>query len=145
MSLPASSVPSFHVCPMVDGVKPHVGGPVVPPGAAQVWIGGKPAARVADIAACTGPPDVITVGALTVLFGGMPAARLTDNAAHGGNLVVGDPSVLIGGPAGSPTGAMAAVLRSALLAAALVKPGGSGDGYDAALAAVGRPEFSPGG
>jgi uncharacterized Zn-binding protein involved in type VI secretion len=81
---------------MVTGVVPHVGGPVLPPGGIPVLIGGMPAARVGDMAVCVGPPDVIALGSFTVLIGGMPAARLGDMTAHGGVLVLGYPTVLIG-------------------------------------------------
>ena len=76
MPMPAARVGDMHVCPMVTGIVPHVGGPILPPGAITVLIGGMPAARVADMAVCVGPPDVIALGSFTVLIGGMPAARL---------------------------------------------------------------------
>jgi len=81
---------------MVTGVVPHVGGPILPPGGIPVLIGGMPAARVGDMATCVGPPDVIALGSFKVLIGGMPAARLGDLTAHGGTIVVGQPTVLIG-------------------------------------------------
>jgi uncharacterized Zn-binding protein involved in type VI secretion len=88
----------MHVCPMVNpGGVPHVGGPVLPAGEPTVLIGGLPAARVGDMATCTGPPDTIVSGSGTVLIGGMPAARMGDSTAHGGTLIVGCPTVLIGG------------------------------------------------
>jgi uncharacterized Zn-binding protein involved in type VI secretion len=96
MGMPAARVGDMHVCPMVTGVVPHVGGPVLPPGGIPVLIGGMPAARVGDMATCVGPPDVIALGSFTVLIGGMPAARLGDMTAHGGSLVMGCPTVLIG-------------------------------------------------
>jgi uncharacterized Zn-binding protein involved in type VI secretion len=86
----------MHTCPMVTGTVPHVGGPVLPPGDPSVLIGGMPAARVGDMALCSGPPDSIAVGSATVLIGGMPAARMGDTMAHGGTVVAGDPTVLIG-------------------------------------------------
>lgn len=94
---PAARVSDMHVCPMVTGVVPHVGGPILPPGGITVLIGGLPAARVSDMVTCTGPPDVITLGSMTCLIGGLPAARMGDMTAHGGNIVVGTPTVLIGG------------------------------------------------
>jgi len=67
---PAARITDFHQCPLsTPGVPPipHVGGPVVGPGAP------------------------------TVLIGGLPAARLTDMTAHGGVIVgPGAPTVLIG-------------------------------------------------
>jgi uncharacterized Zn-binding protein involved in type VI secretion len=62
-----------------------------------VLIGSLPAARLGDMATCVGPPDSIVMGSATVLIGGMPAARMGDMTAHGGSIVVGMPTVLIGG------------------------------------------------
>ena len=95
---PAARVTDMHTCPMVDpGPKPHVGGPVMPPGCPTVLIGGMPAARVGDMATCAGPPDSIVKGSATVMIGFMSAARLGDNTAHGGVITVGCPTVMIGG------------------------------------------------
>lgn len=97
MGMPAARVADMHVCPMVTIAVPHVGGPILPPGCPTVLIGNMPAARVGDMATCVGPPDVIVPpGSPTVLIGGMPAARLGDMTAHGGTIVVGCPTVLIG-------------------------------------------------
>jgi uncharacterized Zn-binding protein involved in type VI secretion len=100
MGKPAARISDMHVCPMVTpGVPPipHVGGPILPPGCPTVLIGGIPAARVGDMATCVGPPDVIAPpGAPTVLIGGLPAARMGDMTVHGGSIVVGFPTVLIG-------------------------------------------------
>ena len=95
--LPAARVADMHVCPMVTGVVPHVGGPILPPGAVTVLIGGMPAARATDMAVCVGPPDVIAKGSTTVLINNLPAARMGDLTAHGGTIVMGCPTVLIGG------------------------------------------------
>jgi uncharacterized Zn-binding protein involved in type VI secretion len=81
---------------MVTVLVPHVGGPIAAPGAPTVLIGGLPAARVGDMAVCVGPPDVIALGCFTVLIGGQPAARMGDMTAHGGVIVLGYPTVLIG-------------------------------------------------
>ncbi|HEU4323211.1 MAG TPA: PAAR domain-containing protein [Roseiflexaceae bacterium] len=95
---PAARVGDMHTCPMSDGPKPHVGGPILPAGAVPtVLIGGVPAAVVGTMATCVGPPDTIAKGSATVLIGGMPAARLGDQTAHGGVIVVGLPTVMIGG------------------------------------------------
>jgi uncharacterized Zn-binding protein involved in type VI secretion len=96
MGMPAARVGDMHVCPMVAGLVPHVGGPILPPGGLPVLIGGMPAARVGDMAVCVGPPDVIALGSFTVLIGGMPAAQLGSLCAHGGTVVMGCPNVLIG-------------------------------------------------
>jgi len=87
----------MHVCPLSTGPTPHVGGPVMPPGAPTVLIGGQPAACVGDLCTCTGPPDAIVMGSSTVMIGGKPAARMGDSTAHGGTLVAGLPTVIIGG------------------------------------------------
>lgn len=87
----------MHVCPMVTGTVPHVGGPILPPGEPTVLIGGMPAARLGDMATCTGPPDTIIKGSATVLIGGKPAARLGDSTAHGGSIILGCMTVMIGG------------------------------------------------
>jgi uncharacterized Zn-binding protein involved in type VI secretion len=81
---------------MVTGTVPHVGGPILPAGAPTVLIGGMPAACVGDMATCTGPPDSIIAGSSTVLIGGKPAARMGDSTSHGGTIVAGLPTVLIG-------------------------------------------------
>ena len=97
--MPASRVGDMHVCPMVTpGVPPipHVGGPVLPPGAITVLIGGMPSARVTDMCVCVGPPDIIVKGAMTVIVCGMPQARIMDQTAHGGMLVLGCPTVIVG-------------------------------------------------
>ncbi|HTH31091.1 MAG TPA: PAAR domain-containing protein [Lacibacter sp.] len=93
----AARVGDMHVCPMVNGTVPHVGGPVMPAGCPTVLIAGMPAARVGDMLVCTGPPDTIIKGSATVLIGGMPAARMGDTTAHGGTIVAGCSTVIIGG------------------------------------------------
>jgi uncharacterized Zn-binding protein involved in type VI secretion len=86
----------MHVCPLSTGPVPHVGGPILPPGAVTVLIGGLPAARVGDLATCVGPPDTIALGSFTVLTMGMPQARIGDLTAHGGNIILGCFTVLVG-------------------------------------------------
>ncbi|SFZ79534.1 PAAR domain-containing protein [Chitinimonas taiwanensis] len=96
----AARLTDLHTCPMqTPGLPPipHVGGPVIGPGVPTVLIGGLPAAVVGDNAVCVGPPDVIVQGSTTVLIGGRPAARMGDSTAHGGSVVLGLPTVLIGG------------------------------------------------
>jgi uncharacterized Zn-binding protein involved in type VI secretion len=96
---PAARVGDMHMCPMVTpGTPPipHVGGPIMPPGCPTVLIGFMPAARVGDMATCVGPPDTIAMGSTTVIIGNMPAARIGDTTAHGGKIVMGCPTVIIG-------------------------------------------------
>lgn len=88
----------MHVCPKVEpGPVPHVGGPILPAGEPTVLIGFMPAARVGDMLVCVGPPDTIASGSGTVLIGNKLAARLGDPTSHGGKIVLGCPTVLIGG------------------------------------------------
>jgi uncharacterized Zn-binding protein involved in type VI secretion len=94
---PAARVGDMHTCPLSDGPKPHIGGPIMPPGVPTVLIGGMPAATVTGMASCAGPPDVIVKGSTTVLIGGKPAARMGDQTAHGGVITLGCMTVLIGG------------------------------------------------
>ncbi len=96
MGQPAARVTDLHVCPMLTGVVPHVCGPCLPGSNVTVLIGGLPAVRATDMATCVGPPDMIAMGAPKVLIGGMPAARMGDSTAHGGTIVLGCFTVLIG-------------------------------------------------
>jgi uncharacterized Zn-binding protein involved in type VI secretion len=95
---PAARITDNHVCPLVNpNGSPHVGGPILPPGVPTVLIGGSPAATVGNMCTCAGPPDSIAMGSTTVLIGGSPAARINDITAHGGTIVTGCFTVLIGG------------------------------------------------
>ena len=97
---PAARLTDMHTCPMVTpGVPPvpHVGGPILPTCSPNVIIGFLPAARVTDKCLCVGPPDVIVKGSATVLINNLLAARIGDNTAHGGVIVMGCPTVMIGG------------------------------------------------
>lgn len=100
MGAPAARLTDMHICPEVTpGLPPipHVGGPIAGPGAPTVLIGNMPAAVLGDMAVCVGPPDSIVQGSATVLICGKPAARMGDATAHGGSIVLGFPTVLIGG------------------------------------------------
>jgi uncharacterized Zn-binding protein involved in type VI secretion len=112
MGKPAARVGDLHICPLVTGVVPHVGGPIVGPGCATVLIGGMPAAVMSDTCTCVGPPDVIILGSTGVLIGGLPAARMGDSCAHGGMISVGFPTVLIGETSPGMGGMPIAVLQS---------------------------------
>lgn len=96
MGKPAARIGDMHVCPMVTVLVPHVGGPVVGPGCPTVLIGGMPAAVMGDMVTCTGPPDTIMLGSSGVMIGGKPAARMGDICAHGGTIILGCFTVLIG-------------------------------------------------
>ena len=93
---PAARFTDMHVCPMVTGLVPHVGGPILPPCAVTVITGFMPQARVTDLLVCVGPPDVIAKGSPTVLVVNLMAARIGDLTAHGGVIVMGWPTVMIG-------------------------------------------------
>lgn len=99
---PAARITDMHVCPMVTGIVPHVGGPILPPCEPTVLIGGLPAARVTDMLTCVGPPDTILMGSPTVLIGNLMAARIGDPTVHGGVIILGCPTVIIG-EAGAPS------------------------------------------
>lgn len=97
---PAARLTDFHECPLITpGLPPipHVGGPIVGPGAPTVLIAGLPAARVGDMLVCVGPPDSIITGSATVMICGMPAARIGDKTVHGGTIILGAFNVMIGG------------------------------------------------
>ncbi len=96
MGMPAARLTDMHVCPMVTAIVPHVGGPIIM-GAPTVLTGMLPQARITDPAVCVGPPDMIALGSFTVLVTSLPAARLGDVTAHGGTIVLGEFTVLIGG------------------------------------------------
>ena len=96
----AARLTDMHTCPMLTpGVPPipHVGGPIIGPGVPTVLIEGMPAAVVGDRCVCVGPPDTIVNGSTTVLISGRPAARMGDTTAHGGSIVLGAQTVIIGG------------------------------------------------
>ena len=109
MGKPAARLTDMHVCPMVNGIVPHVGGPVTGPGCPTVLISGMPAAVMGDMCVCTGPPDTIILGSAGVLIGGKPAARMGDMTSHGGTIILGCFTVLIGeaGAGGGGGGAAA--------------------------------------
>jgi uncharacterized Zn-binding protein involved in type VI secretion len=74
------------------------------PGVVNVLIGGMPAAVMGDTHVCSipplagpHPPTPIVKGSATVLIGGRPAARLGDLSGCGAPIVMGLPTVLIGG------------------------------------------------
>ena len=98
---PAARISDMHTCPMqtpaVPSPIPHVGGPITGPCVPNVLIGKMPAAVVGDMLTCVGPPDTIAKGSATVMISGRPAARIGDTTAHGGSIVVGCFTVIIGG------------------------------------------------
>ena len=96
----AARLTDMHTCPMqTPGLPPvpHVGGPIIGPGVPTVLIGKLPAAVMGDMATCVGPPDTIIKGSTTVMIGGKAAARMGDTTAHGGTIIMGCPTVIVGG------------------------------------------------
>ena len=97
----AARIGDLHTCPMQTPAAPapipHVGGPIIGPGAPTVLIGGMPAACMGDNCVCVGPPDAIVKGSSSVMIGGKPAARMGDTCAHGGSITIGCATVQIGG------------------------------------------------
>ena len=99
----AARITDMHTCPEVEpGPVPHVGGPT-DTGEGTVLIGYMPAARVGDMLICVGPPDTIEKGEPSVKIGYKDAARLGDPTSHGGVLVEGCPTVIIGSSAQAET------------------------------------------
>jgi len=101
---PALRVGDTALCALVDGVTPHVGGPITPAaGVPTVLIAGMPAAvanAVPGGVVCASPaPNGIAQGSMTVLIGGFPAARLGDLTLHGMPIAPGPgaPNVIVGG------------------------------------------------
>lgn len=97
---PAARITDMHICPMVTpGVipVPHIGGPIIGPGVPTVLVGKLPAAVLGDMCTCVGPPDSILKGSSTVMIGGKPAVRMGDSCTHGGSVVIGCFTVIIGG------------------------------------------------
>ncbi|NRD72392.1 PAAR domain-containing protein [Shewanella sp. VB17] len=97
--LPAARGTDMHICPMQTPAPvpiPHIGGPILPL-PTTVLIGCLPAATLGQMCICVGPPDSIIKGSATVLINNKPAARMGDSTAHGGTIVIGMPTVLIGG------------------------------------------------
>ena len=130
---PAARIGDMHVCPMVTpGVPPipHVGGPVIGPGCPTVMICNMPAAVLGDMCTCVGPPSSIILGSMGVLIGGKPAARLGDMCAHGGTIVMGAPTVIIGemSPGGpNPVVVVVQVLTAMIKAVQIVLEKGAQD------------------
>ncbi len=93
----AARLLDFHICPMVTGIVPHVGGPIIGPCVPNVLIGELPASVVGDEALCEGPPDTIIKGSTTVMINKKPAVRMGDSSAHGGVVILGCFTVIIGG------------------------------------------------
>ena len=117
MGMPAARMTDPHVCPMVTGVVPHVGGPILPMCAPTVLTGKLPQARISDRALCAGPTDMIALGAFTVLVKGMAAARMGDTTVHGGEIVMGLPTVLIGNAGSASLGQLGQSMVRSIIAA----------------------------
>ena len=103
---PVATIGSMHVCPMVTGYIPHVGGPVSGPGMPGVTINGQPIAVMGDICTCVGPPDTIVQGCPGVTVNGKPVATIGSMTAHGGQITVGVPGVTVGPNTPTPDAVM---------------------------------------
>lgn len=90
-----ATIGSMHICPMVTGTTPHVGGPISGPGNPGILIDGTPIAVMGDMSVCTGPPDVIVTGCPGVLADGVPIVTETCMTAHGGVVSTGVPGVTV--------------------------------------------------
>ena len=136
---PAARITDMHTCPMVTGIVPHVGGPILPPGVPQVLIGMLPAATVTNMLTCVGPPDMIAKGSAGVFINYLPAARMGDLTAHGGVIILGEPTVIIG-EIGSPSpgaGGLGGIVAG--LTAAAVNTPSKGDSTSANASVYGTP------
>lgn len=85
-----------HICPMVTGVTPHVGGPIIGPGCPGVLVDGTPVSVMGDACVCCGPPDMIAQGYPGVMVDGVPVVVQNCMTAHGGVIPAGVSGVVIG-------------------------------------------------
>ncbi|MEM9782875.1 MAG: PAAR domain-containing protein [Pseudomonadota bacterium] len=99
MCLPGSVVGDMHVCPLVTGVVPHVGGAIPPPGVPTVLAMNRPAVPApGNTCICVGPPAVSAKGSGVTLIQNRMWARIADTTAHGGTVTgPGAMTVLVGG------------------------------------------------
>ena len=110
---PAARLGDNHACPMLNpDESPHTGGPISE-GEDSVLIGGEAAARCGDQAICLGPSDVIATGSCSVFIGNRYAAAIEDETLHGGVLIEGEPTVLIGDSGAGAGGSTGATMRAA--------------------------------
>jgi type VI secretion system secreted protein VgrG len=147
-NFPASRFTDMHICPMVTPAPvpvPHVGGPVIGPCAPTVLIGMLLAARITDMAMCVGPPDTIVKGSATVLTMKLLQARVMDNCAHGGMLVMGCFTVLVGeqGPSPGLSPAMATLMASIAMGQPPITIGGDAAFQEATLMALSKLALTP--
>lgn len=84
-----------HVCPMVTGLVPHVGGPIIGPGSPGVFVNGTPVSVMGDACICCGPPDMIIQGYPGVFADGVPVVVQGCMTAHGGIIPAGVPGVMV--------------------------------------------------
>lgn len=95
MQGPIATIGSLHICPLYDGPKPHVGGPVVVSGAPGVLVNGKAIALMGDMCTCASAPDMIAQGSSGVTVNGIPVATVNCLTAHGGIIAQGEIGVII--------------------------------------------------
>jgi len=138
---PAATLVSPHICPMFNVLVPHIGGMPSPPGNPTVLICGQPAICAGDPLICPGPPNVVAMGSLGVMICGKPAARMFDPTAHGGIILMGMPTVMIG-EIGMSMGQLIALLE-AILAGILDVAFQWCEGVTGALSGGVQPPASP--
>jgi uncharacterized Zn-binding protein involved in type VI secretion len=92
---PISLKGHHHTCPASCGSKAHEGGPITG-GHDIVKVNGIPVALVGDACACSCATDTITSGAALFTVNGIQVAINGSATAHGGVVVAGDGSVMIG-------------------------------------------------
>lgn len=88
-----------HQCNLVEGNRPHRGGPIEWVANGTVMTGHLPQARAGDRCRCDGAPDLIVTGSSSVFVDGKFAARKGDLTMHPppGRVTGGCGSVFIGG------------------------------------------------
>jgi uncharacterized Zn-binding protein involved in type VI secretion len=97
MPQPAARITDNHTCPMAEGPKPHVGGPIIEAGQTSVLAEFLLVGVVGATCTCVGPPDKVSKGSSTVFACNKEVARIGDTTQHGGVIVTGSSSVIVGG------------------------------------------------
>ncbi|MEM9884937.1 MAG: PAAR domain-containing protein [Bacteroidota bacterium] len=96
MGKKTATIKCHHTCPMKDGKKEHVGGPVIQ-GSQDVFVENKMLARHGDSLQCQSPKiDKIIATTTSVFVNGKLLARIQDPTIHGGKIVEGSSSVFAG-------------------------------------------------
>lgn len=142
MFSPVGRVQDMHICPMQTPAVvpiPHVGGPVAGPGALSVMAGGVPVSVMGDFAVCAGPPDTMPSGSATVFAEGRSVVRITDMSAHGGVILVGLPTVMVGDSGGAGSSQAATMSAAKAGGSAFVRSECNAKAADAVAATAAPP------